>query len=113
MKKILLLIASLGIINFSYAQLNKADVEDIFTHIDIKSYPQFYVSFNTTNPTKHKMDDVNLAPYESLNTKTLKIEYMENFMKISGESYTVFLPYDKIKYIHTVKDHSIQIRVSQ
>jgi hypothetical protein len=113
MKKILLLIISLGIFNFSYAQLEKEDVQDIFTHIDVKAYPKFYVSFNTESANKHKMEDENLASYESLNTATLKIEYMKNFMKITGDTYTVFLPYDKIKYIHTIKNHSIQIRVSQ
>ena len=96
--------------HFSSAQLEKEDVQEIFSEIDVKSYPNFYIAFNT-DASKHKMEDENLAAYEALNPKTLKLEFKENFMKVSGESYVVFLPYDKIKYIHTVEDKSIQIRV--
>jgi hypothetical protein len=113
MKKTLLLILVLGVYSFSYAQLEKEDVQEIFSQIEVKSYPKFFIAFNSDGLNKHKMENENLAAYESLNTATLKIEYKENYMKVTGDSYGVFLPYDKIKYIHTVKGHSIQIRVSQ
>ena len=113
MKKILLLTLALGAFNFSYAQLDKEDIKEIFSEIDIKSYPKFFITFNTDGSDKHKMENENLASYEALNTKTLKLDFKDNYIKVSGDSYVVFLPYDKIKYIHTVKEKSIQIRVSQ
>jgi hypothetical protein len=112
-KLFLLLLITLGTFTYSHAQLEKEDVMEIFSDMNIKSYPQFFIIFNSDGVTKHTMVDENLAAYEALNTKTLKIEYKENYIKISGESYEVFLPYDKIKYIHTVKDKSIQVRVNQ
>ena len=113
MKNILLLIFSLGVLNLSYGQLEKEDVKEIFSHIDVKSFPKFYISFSNEVSGKHKMENENLAAYESLNTGTLKLEFNSHYLKISGDSYMVFLPYDKIKYVHTVKAHSIQIRVSE
>lgn len=111
MKKILLLILSIGVFNFTYAQLEKDDVEEIFSEMDIKSYEHFYITFNTDGLSHHKNSDANTAAYEELSTKTMKFDYKENYLKIVGESYTVIIPYDKIKYIDSIKDSTIHMKI--
>ncbi len=112
MKKIFLLVVALGVFQFSFAQLQKNDVKEIFGKIDVKTYEKFYIVFHSDDAHRH-MEDANLASYESLNVATMKIEYKENYLQITGKAYQVFLPYDKIKYIHTIKGKTIQMRVNR
>ena len=111
MKKIFLFILSIGTFTFSHAQLKTQDVKEIFSEMDIKSYEHFYITFNTDGLSHHKNSDANTAAYEELSTKTMKLEYKENYLKIAGDSYNVFIPYDKIKYIDSVKDKTIHMKI--
>ena len=114
MKKIFLLIASLTLFNCGFGQLQRQDVESILTKIDFKSFEKVYITFNTSEASsKHKMSDENLASYEALDPKTIELEYSENYMHIMGSTYDIFIPYDKIKYIHTTKGKSIQFKLSR
>ena len=114
MKKIFLLFTCLGLMNVGFSQLQKSDVEAIFTKIDFSSFEKVYITFNTSEAgAKHNMRDENLASYEALDPKTITVEYADNYIHLSGSSYDVFIPYDKIKYIHTTKGKSIQIKLSK
>ena len=112
MKKVFLLLLSIGMFQISYAQLQKNDVKEILGQVDIKTYPKFYIAFHSDDGHKH-MGNANLASYEELSTSTMNIEYKENYLQISGKAYKVFLPYDEIKYIHLIKGKAIQLRVTR
>jgi hypothetical protein len=114
MKKIILLFITLGLATLSHAQLTKADAETIIKNADVTSLEKIFLTFKTNeSATKHKMNDENLASYESLDPKTATIEFTENYLHISGKTYDAYIPYDKIKFIHVTKGKSLQIKISE
>lgn len=114
MKKIFLLFFALGFLNVAYSQLNKDDVKEILKSVDLKSFDKVYITFNTSEAaSKHKMMDENLASYEALDPKTMEVEFKGNYLHIYGQNYNLYIPYDEIKYIHTTKGKSLQIKISQ
>ena len=112
MRKLTFLLFILGFYGVTNAQMTKNDVEEIFTSVDLNEFPKFYITFNTEVGNKKKMENENLACYESLDPKTAEFEYKENYLHLNGKSYDIYIPYDQIKYIHKVKGKSIQIRLS-
>ncbi len=114
MKRVFLAVLSFCFLNVGYSQFQKADVQEILNSIDMNSLEKVYITFNTSEAqSKHKMMDENLASYEALDPKTLEIEFKDNYLHLNGKNYDLYVPYDKIKYIHTTKSKSLQIKISK
>ncbi len=99
MKKLILSIALLLNTFFLSAQLGKTEVENMIKNVNMNEIKEIYL----IRTRQHDGSQGWYEKFEKLDPKKCKITYNEKSMMLDGDSYSILIPYDKIKVIFTRK----------
>ena len=96
MKKSILIALIMCLSTMGFSQMNKADVESIFSNVDLTSRTNGIYIHRKFVRQNEKWEN----KYEKLDAATAKITAGEGGLIIKGNTYTIYLNYTNIKSIN-------------
>ncbi len=109
MKKIAFIFAASFSSLMMNAQMTKSEVETTMKGVNLQETPDIFL----IRTREHDGSSQGwFEKFEKLDAKTAKITYNEHSMLLEGNSYTAFIPYDKIKLIFVKKANYLSIEMT-
>lgn len=107
MKKFFVLLVLLSTTFATQAQMTKAEVETMIKGVNVSELKDIYLIRSRARDGAEGWSEKS----EDLDPKTIKWEFGERSLKAEGGSYSVLIPYDKIKVIFLKKGSYLTIEL--